>query len=690
VEELKYHILRKYLRRGICFILLLYFVFELAPSARAIESTAYTYTRSADSFGYIRTQDAYMPGGTYLAEIGLNAPEDIYYKNGAIYIADSGNGRIVRYQLDSGNLSFFGEGELKNPTGVAVSSDGRIFIADYGAEEIVVLSPQGEVLQRIARPEDIFYGSSPYKPKKVDIDSYGNIFAISEGTHEGILQFNSDGGFNGFFGANKTKGLNLIELFQKTFYTDEQKAKLFFRNPPNIVSINVAENNLVYSVTQNDYSDALKKLNLAGVNVLQRSGKLWGEENYVDVAVTVGGDMIAVTDTGSIEEFDDTGILMLLFGGRAASSDRNGLTAVVSAIEVDDNYNIYVLDKERALIQTYYPTDYANLLHQANLDYNEGRYQESLSGWTEIMRMNSSAYMAHNGYAKTMFQLGEYEIAAKHYELIRRPDFYSDCYWEIRSNWLRENMQDILMIVIGITIVLIAVWLIRKKWDFLLPVKIKWREAKRKNPMLRDLTDHTSYMERHPIDCLYDLKFGSRGSVFSASILYGIAFIIYMCSRFFTSFVFGGGLAYWQNPMLVSLMAMVPVILFVIGSYLISSINDGEGTIKNVYVAVGYVFVPYIKFTPVLILISHVLTYKEIFIYNFSSFLITGYTLVLLFLSVKEIHCYTPKKTMANILLTIAFMIIAILAFIILYILWKELFSFLYELIGEVNYRVFS
>lgn len=687
---MKCHFPRKYLRIGISVILILFCIFKTTSHTKAIESTVYTYTRSADSYGYVRTQDAYMPGGTYLSDIGLNSPEDIYYIDGALYIADGGNGRIVRYELESGNLSYYGQGELKNPTGVAVSMDGRIFVADYGASEIVVLSQQGEVLMRIQRPEDIFYGSSPYKPIKVDVDTYGNIFAISEGTHEGILQFNSDGKFNGFFGANKTKGLNLIEWFQKIFYTDEQKSKLFFRNPPNIVSINVASNNLVYTVTKNDSYDALKKLNLAGVNVLQRSGRLWGEENYVDVAVTEQGDMIAVTDTGSIEEFDDTGVLMLLFGGRAASSDRNGLTAVASAIEVDEDYNIYVLDKERALIQVYYPTDYANILHQANIDYNEGRYLESLDGWTEIMRMNSSAYMAHNGYAKTMFQLGEYETAAEHYKLIQNRSLYSDCYFEIRSQWLRDNMQNILIITLAIAVVLFSVWLIRKKRDFILPLKEWWRRFKNRHRIIRDLTENTNYMMHHPIDCLYDLKFGVRGSIHSANILYIIAFAVYMCDHAFTSFVFGGGVDYWQNPIIIFLIAIIPMGLFIIGSYLISSINDGEGTLKNVYVAVGYGLVPYIKFTPLLILVSHVLTFKEYFIYDFSYFLIIGYAMVLLFLSIKETHCYTAKKTISNILLTIAFMIIAILAIIILYILWKELFGFVFELIQEVNYRVFS
>ncbi|TAH75059.1 MAG: hypothetical protein EWM47_00700 [Anaerolineaceae bacterium] len=656
---------------------------------QAIESTAYTYTLAVDWNGYLRTQDAYMPGGIYLNKIGLNAPEDLYYKDNTLYIADSGNGRIVKYDLINGNVDFLGVGGLKYPTGVAVGKDGTIYVADYQASEVVVMSPVGDIIRRIGRPEDINYGTSPYKPRKVDIDTYANIFVISEGTHEGILQFSEDGVFHGFFGANKTRSLSLIEWFQKLFYTDEQKSKLFFRTPPNIVSLDVTDENLIYSVTQNERWDSIKKLNLAGVNVLQRAGRVWGEKNFVDTAVTSTGNIYAVTDTGSIEEFDDTGVLLLMFGGRAASSDRNGLTAVVSAIEVDDDYNIYVLDKERALIQAYYSTNYTKIMHKAINDYNQGYYKESLEGWSEILRLNPSAYMAHNGYADAMFQLGEYEIAAEHYKLMYDQERYSECYMELRSEWLRNNMNRILTFIILLTVLIFVLWLIGRKVDYMNRVHTWWEGLKKKHRILKELIEDTSFMIRHPIDCVYYLKTGQRGSMQSAGILYIIAYLVYMFYRGFTSFVFGGGIGYWQNPFIISIIIILPVILFVVGSYLISSINDGEGTIKNVYVSVGYSFSAYILFLPPLTIISHVLTTKEEFLYQFSYTLIIAYTLILIFLSVKETHCYTPGKTIANILLTIAFMIIAILAVIILYILWKELFAFMSELYEEVKYRVF-
>ena len=127
-----------------------------------------------------------------------------------MYIADAGNRRVVRYQMDSGIVEFLGEGVLKQPTGVCVAKDGRIFVADYGASAIVVLDPDGKnVLAAIGRPDSVLYGANtPYKPQKVAVDGFGNLYVTSEGTHEGILQFDVNGNFSGFFGANTADPLS--------------------------------------------------------------------------------------------------------------------------------------------------------------------------------------------------------------------------------------------------------------------------------------------------------------------------------------------------------------------------------------------------------------------------------------------------------------------------------------------------
>ena len=56
------------------------------------------------------------------------------------------------------------------------------------------------------------------------------------------------------------------------------------------------------------------------------------------------------------------------------------------------------------------------------------------------------------------------------------------------------------------------------------------------------------------------------------------------------------------------------VVLWVIGNSMVSSINDGEGSIKNVYVMTAYSLAPYLLIIPPTVLLSYVLTLNEAFI----------------------------------------------------------------------------
>jgi len=49
------------------------------------------------------------------ADLDLYYPKDIFYKNSKLYIADSGNFRIVVYDLATGNIQLIGQDILFTP-----------------------------------------------------------------------------------------------------------------------------------------------------------------------------------------------------------------------------------------------------------------------------------------------------------------------------------------------------------------------------------------------------------------------------------------------------------------------------------------------------------------------------------------------------------------------------------------------
>jgi len=91
----------------------------------ASENTTYTYTISVDD-EWIRTQDAYMASEIIFKDYDLSQPSDIFINGRNLYVADSGNSRIVIYNLDTKEKTFIGESILSQPSGVFAKNDGTV------------------------------------------------------------------------------------------------------------------------------------------------------------------------------------------------------------------------------------------------------------------------------------------------------------------------------------------------------------------------------------------------------------------------------------------------------------------------------------------------------------------------------------------------------------------------------------
>lgn len=653
--------------------------------AVAQNSTAYTYTVSVDG-QWIRTQDAYLAGAILFRDMGLKKPEDIYIDNDRIYIADTGGKRIAVMDRKSGSVSFIGEGLLSSPTGVFACEDGNILVADYGLGKVVLLSPEGNPIKWYERPDSPIFGKTTnYKPRKAVSDKRGNIYIVSEGSYDGIIQLSKEGEFLGYFGANTT-GLSLVEMLQDLFFTEEQKAKLFNRIPRTFYNIAIDNKGMVYSITQSVRGDAIKKHNVSGANILEKSGKMLDESNFVAMSVGRHGQIYAVSETGLVYEYDSTGSLIFSFGGRAISSERNGLFTVASGVAADENNFVYVLDKERGIVQVFYPTTFAAMTHEAITLFESGKYAESKEIWQEILKLSGISRMAHNGLGKGYFQAGEYEAAAKHFKIAQNREDYSETYWEIRNKWLQENAG---LLIIAFVILLISIKLLKyldKRTEVFSPYK-KMLKRLQENKFISDVLYLKNFI-KHPIDSFYYIKKDLKGSVWSATAIYFLALVVFTADFLFRGFILNPLDAREVSYIYVILLFLAPIALWVSGNYMVSSINEGEGRIKDVYCATAYSLAPFIIFMPFVTALTYVVTLNEEFIISFSTLVIWVWCAIILFIGLKEIHDYEIHDMIKNILLTLFFMFVAVLVFSIIYMLWDQGIEFVRTIIKEVAYRV--
>ena len=669
-----------------------------AFSVSANENTTHTYTISTDD-KWIQTQDAYLPGNIYMRDMGLSAPEDIFINNGAIYVADTGNSRVLIYDLEKGTHRELGKEILNSPSGIFVTEDLSVYVADKGAKAVYIFGADGKLKKTIGRPDNyLFSDLSEYTPKNVIVTKEGNIYVCGESAYEGLMQFSPEGEFEGYFAANR-KYLTFKETVEDLLLSDRMKQKSVMRRPRVIQNIDINNRNLIYTVTQtNEYDtetqthfpkqeNCLKQYNLAGVNILSPNDFMEDAWNFVDVASGSYGNVYAVTYTGLIYEYDSDGNVIFSFGGRAVSSDRNGLFAYAAAIDTDENGFVYVLDREKGFVEVFYPTNFAIMTHQAIYDIENGDYDAGEAAWEEVLKLNGMSRIAHIGYGKTLLHKQKYKEAMHQFKLAGDREYYSEAFWQQRDRWLNKNMIYFVAAVLLLVIYVIISSIIKRRKPAKKEPYLKKMPDTRSGRFLHDIMYFT-YMLKHPVDGYYYLKRKEAGSVLSASLLYAAVLVIYIADSMFRGFIFGFSSVSKTPLFFMTAVFFAVCILFVVGNYLVASINNGEGSLRNVFVMLPYALSPYIVITPFIVLSSYVLTENEAFLIHFAWLIAIIWSAVLIFIGLREIHNYTGRETVKNILLTLFFMVIAIILIAVLYLLWAQAAAFVRDIWLEVVYRV--
>ena len=657
-------------------LLLAVCVLSLIPVNVSAESAAtYTYTPGVDG-GWVRTQDAYQVTEVILQEVTLNQPQDMLVRDGILYIADTGSGRVVLYDLATKAVTEWGLGELTSPVGLYLTEDKQLYVADNVAGEVVLLNENGKVMARYGRPTTATFGSdATYRPSKLVVNAAGTIYVVSEGAYDGMIQLDDKGEFLGYFGYNNNP-LTAWDYIADYFFTDEMKAQLTNRVPYSFKNTSIDEKGMIYTVTQSAEGNALKKHDVAGHNLFPN--EMVDEVDFVDVCIGPGKRVYTVTGTGLLFEYDANGEVLFTFGGRAIAEERNGVFTTVSAITCDEEGRLYVLDAERGLVHILKATDYARNYHDAIDLYNAGDYEGSALLWQHIKAVGGTSFYAENYLGQCLYEQGDYKNAAVHYKLAGNIDGYSDAYWQIRNDDIAALLP---YIVAAIAIFLIARFLIDRFYD---PEK-----KEKKTNIWKEDTRMLFKVLRHPIDTFYDIRRENKGHMITAFALYVVEYFLFLAYFLGSGFVLIGNSNQQASVMFLSCIFWAPVMLFVISNFLVCEVGEGKARFRDVFISTAYMFAPFVVLMPFVILISHMITGNELALLELAIIAIVGWTVVNLLIATKEIHVFEMGEAIGHLLITAFLMAVIVLAVSLIYMLCEEMVDMVISVIKEVYYRVF-
>lgn len=132
----------------------------------------------------------------------------------------------------------------------------------------------------------------------------------------------------------------------------------------------------------------------------------------------------------------------------------------------------------------------------------------------------------------------------------------------------------------------------------------------------------------------------------------------------------------------------VPVITWVLASYAMTTILDGETLFYETALFSAYALVPYIVFTPVLTLLSHLMDINQLGLYTTLEIIILGWVVLLMVLALKEMNGYSMGKTVLLICLSLFTMVMIWAMVILLYTISSQFVTMVREMFYEVIYRV--
>lgn len=665
-------------KRIITTLTVIFLLVSLLPMSALAAEPYVTWTNGPDD-SVVDTQTAFTP--EKILTYGLNAPEDFYIdSDNTMYICDTGNQRIVKVD-NRGNVTEFADDVMRMPTGIHVAK-GHIYVADNDLKEILIYSMDFKLENRIGRPTEAIFGEgTKFSPRKLITDARGNIYVVSEGSVAGLMQFNAEGEFLGYFGSNATN-TTLKMILQRTFFTEEQMNKLFKNAPPSVTNVGIDKQGLIYTITGGGASVPLKKLSISGLDLF---GNTKRDGNYIDVDVDPDGNVYTVTTDGMIYEDDSNGDFLFAFGGKSDDEVRKGILKEPTAIEITDEQELYILDKGQNCIVHYAPTEFANKVHQGIAMYNDGKYQESEEIWKEIRKMNGNFVFAYKALAKSDYKKQNYDSALEFYEVAGDKEGYSQTYWIYRNQWLQNNLGTAVIVLIVVLVLIKVLRMLDKKWGVLAPL----HKAKKKVtaiPLVSQVLYAKNFI-KHPVDAYWEMKFKGKVSIASATVLYVWLFILQITDIYVVSYLFNTTDWWTLNFMNEILWVVGPVALFIICNYLVSTITDGEGKIKDLYCGTIYSLTPYLMLALPLQILTHALTLNEGFVYEFGMAAVIAWCVVLFVMMVKEVHDYSLSKTFKNLAVTAFTMALFLLAGFIMYLLFGQLKDFVISIMQEVAAR---
>ena len=622
----------------------------------------------------------------------LTIINDVFSDDKNVYILDNASRIVVldsRYNLvkELGKIKK-NDGTSYDYTGAMslyVHTDGTIFISDTENQRVLRVDADGNLIDEYGVPKSSLIPKDfDYKPLKAVMDSHGYLYVLSDGSYYGALLYAPDKSFTGFYGANNvTTGIAsaLKSIMERVFPNNAKKGASTRVLPFSFVDIVIDGSDFIYTATGKtktfDRKGQIKKLNPGtGNNILNseainfvddkfnttfNNGKEI-EQDIVGIDVTDTGFVFCIeSQFGKVYLYDRASRMLTSFGGGLGEGTQDGTFVAATAITINGN-DVIVSDKLKNTITIFKPTTFGEKV-MGLIDITlDGKYLEAEKGWKEVIALDRNFQPAYSALARAELTNGNYEAAMKLAKEGYDRETYSLAFEFYRKGLLEEYFWVIFLLVVLIAAAAVVFYIavLKKQKQIIKNKQIKL--------MLKTLI--------HPFLTFEEIKEKKQGSLIISAVLIGLFYVTAVMQVLCGGFMFTQYDPATFNSLWVLVRSAGLVVLFIISNWMICTLMQGKGTMREITIVTSYSLLPIIIERVIRILLTNVLLPNEaMFLTGFDALAI-GFAAFLIIVGLMKIHDFEMPRLIWTSILSVAWMAVLVFLIILVGMLIQQLGGF--------------
>jgi len=198
------------------------------------------------------------------------------------------------------------------------------------------------------------------------------------------------------------------------------------------------------------------------------------------------------------------------------------------------------------------------------------------------------------------------------------------------------------------------------------------------------------YIITNPVDGFYAMKYEKKGTIKVALLNLVFLAIADAINVQFTSVI-----VFPRHPQAMNTFGLwgnfhiliMALALFCVANWSVTCLTNGEGRIKDIFMAVCYAMTPLILTIIPATIISNFLAEQETGFYHMVLTIGVGYFVFLVFLGLLTVHNYTVVKALAMVVLTFVALLVIVFLIGLLLSLYTQLWNFIDSLRMEIVFR---